>query len=335
MDRQLIKKIVSVSGIKPGELVCVHYWGEDDQREIMHEFAQAVVEMGAAPLEVQQSRKENKRRFLVAKAETYGDTYFSIFEKVHTVLDIFVYQPVILGTQIEPEQIDVYRQYMGRLFEALMGAKRFIQIRIPTIENAQESGLDPKDYIRRMEEAYNIDYKALKQECEESAKKWSKGKGVILKTKDENGRIYELVLSFMGRDWNIDVGEGDMPCGEIYIAPLEDQTNGEVYFETLYLEDMGCFKNVVLTIQNGVVVAANNEVVLDFINQASDSDKTVCELGFGFNEHVTELCGYTLLDEKMKGTFHIAIGDNTMFGGANKAMCHIDFVGKADVEMIR
>lgn len=306
MDRQLIKKIVSVSGIKPGELVCVHYWGEDDQREIMHEFAQAVVEMGAAPLEVQQSRKENKRRFLVAKAETYGDTYFSIFEKVHTVLDIFVYQPVILGTQIEPEQIDVYRQYMGRLFEALMGAKRFIQIRIPTIENAQESGLDPKDYIRRMEEAYNIDYKALKQECEESAKKW-----------------------------NIDVGEGDMPCGEIYIAPLEDQTNGEVYFETLYLEDMGCFKNVVLTIQNGVVVAANNEVVLDFINQASDSDKTVCELGFGFNEHVTELCGYTLLDEKMKGTFHIAIGDNTMFGGANKAMCHIDFVGKADVEMIR
>lgn len=335
MDRQLVKKIVSGSGIKPGELVCIHYWGEDDQRDIMHEFAQAVVEMGAAPLEVQQSRKENKRRFSVANSETYGDSYFSIFEKVHTVLDIFVYQPVVLGATIEPEQMDVYRRYMSRLFQALMGAKRFIQIRIPTIENAQESGLDPEDYIRRMEEAYDIDYEALKRKCQEKIEEWSKAQGAILKTKDENGRMFELVLSFKGREWNLDAGEGDMPCGEIYIAPLEDQTNGEVYFETLYLEDMGCLKHVVLTIRSGVVVAANNEVVMDFINQLSQEDRTVCELGFGLNEHVTQLCGYTLLDEKMVGTFHIAIGDNTMFGGTNKAMCHIDFVGKADVKMIR
>lgn len=33
-----------------------------------------------------------------------------------------------------------------------------------------------------------------------------------------------------------------------------------------------------------------------------------CELGFGMNPNVTDLCGYTILDEKMCDTFHIAVG---------------------------
>lgn len=52
------------------------------------------------------------------------------------------------------------------------------------------------------------------------------------------------------------------------------------------------------------------------------------------NPHVTDLCGYPLLDEKMAGTFHIAVGENTMFGGENKASDHIDFVGCGKVEVI-
>ena len=61
----------------------------------------------------------------------------------------------------------------------------------------------------------------------------------------------------------------------------------------------------------------------------SEQDRTVCELGFGMNEQVNDLCGYTVLDEKMQDTFHIAIGSNVMFGGKNQANLHMDFVGKA------
>ena len=49
------------------------------------------------------------------------------------------------------------------------------------------------------------------------------------------------------------------------------------------------------------------------------------------NPNVTELCGYTPLDEKMYGTFHIAVGANNMFGGTNAASDHIDFVGHGSV----
>ena len=46
------------------------------------------------------------------------------------------------------------------------------------------------------------------------------------------------------------------------------------------------------------------------------------------NENITEPCGYAVLDEKMKDSFHIAIGNNTMFCGKNNAQLHIDLVGK-------
>ena len=57
----------------------------------------------------------------------------------------------------------------------------------------------------------------------------------------------------------------------------------------------------------------------------------VCEFGIGINEGINELTGYELLDEKMLGTFHIAIGNNTMFGGKNDSPLHQDFVGTGRV----
>lgn len=47
-----------------------------------------------------------------------------------------------------------------------------------------------------------------------------------------------------------------------------------------------------------------------------------------------DLCGYTLLGEKMARTFHIAVGANTMFGGENRATDHGDFVGRGEVEVL-
>lgn len=57
-------------------------------------------------------------------------------------------------------------------------------------------------------------------------------------------------------------------------------------------------------------------------------------LGYELEDAQMELCGYTLLDEKMARTFHIAVGANTMFGGENRATDHGDFVGRGEVEVL-
>jgi len=60
---------------------------------------------------------------------------------------------------------------------------------------------------------------------------------------------------------------------------------------------------------------------------------TGTELGIGMNQNVKDLCGYTVLDEKMAGTFHIAVGANQMFGGHNQASNHNAFAGFGRMEV--
>ena len=84
-----------------------------------------------------------------------------MFSKFDAVLDVFAYRPVILGAEMDEDKFELYRNYMAQLFSKLMNCKRFTQIRIPTAANAEESGLSPQEYIRRMESAYDIDYPAV------------------------------------------------------------------------------------------------------------------------------------------------------------------------------
>lgn len=322
MDRKQISKIVKASGVSPSEMILIHFWGEDTEKEIANRFMAAIAEIGATPLLLQQSRSVNRDIFLAAKESCYKERYFELIKKFDAVLDVFAYQPVILGYDIEHDQFERYRQYMSRLFSALMNCKRFTQIRIPTAANAEESGLCPQDYIWRMERAYDVDYDAVYEACRQ-AKERLEGAGKVLLRTGEN---CELTFDLTGRAWHIDAGNGDLPCGEIYIAPVEDKTQGTVCFQTLYLEGVP-YEHVLLDIRDGRISGSSQPDITAFFEKQPQENRVVCELGFGMNPNVTELCGYPVLDEKMSGTFHIAVGANTMFGGTNEASDHIDFVG--------
>lgn len=322
MNSVMIHNIVRASGVTAGENVLIHFWGEDESKGVANEFVAATASLGATPVLLQQSRTVNRAIFEQAKEECYGEAYFEAFSRFDAVLDVFAYQPIVLGCELEPEQMALYRRYIAKLFYALMKAKRFTQIRIPTAANAEESGLEPDDYIQRMEAAYGIDYDMLMARCAAAKAKMEEHSRWILHT----GENCRLCFDLTEREWHVDAGDGDWPCGEIYIAPNETKTNGTVFFETLYLEDRGVFENVTLTVESGMVVSADPGEVDAFIRGLPPENRVVCELGLGMNPGVTSLCGYTVLDEKMAGSFHIALGANQMFGGKNEAKMHMDLV---------
>ncbi len=330
MDKKMIYKIVKASGVSAGELVLVHFWGEDTDKEIANTFVASVAALGATPVLLQQARSINRDIFLSAKESCFGNRYFDLFSKFDAVLDVFAYQPIILGYQISNEQMDLYRKYISQLFYKFMECKRFAQIRIPTQANAAESGLDPQDYIQRMNLAYDIDYEMVNTACKHKAECFAGVEKVAVHT----GGDCVLYLELTGRTWHIDAGEGDLPCGEIYIAPLESKTQGRVYFDTFYLNDVK-YNNVTLQILDGEVSGSSNPDITKHFAAQPRENRVVCELGIGMNPNITTLCGYTVLDEKMAGTFHIAVGANNMFGGANTASDHIDFVGYGDIEVIQ
>ena len=318
---------MKASGVTAGELVLVHFWGEDADKEIANRFVAAVAALGATPVLLQQARSINREIFLNARESCFDDRYFDLFSQFDAVLDVFAYQPIVLGCKLEEGQMELYRRYMSRLFGKLAACKRFAQIRIPTETNAAESGLEPQDYIQRMNRAYDIDYDAVRAACNRAAERFAGVARVAVRT----GNACVLNLDLTGRTWLIDAGDGDLPCGEIYIAPVETKTNGEVFFETFYLDDAK-YANVTLQITNGEVSGSSNAEIAKRFAEMPRENRIVCELGLGMNPNVTDSCGYTLLDEKMAGTFHIAVGANTMFGGANNANDHVDFVGRGEVE---
>ena len=47
MKNETISKIVKASGISAGELVLVHFWGEDADKDIANRFVAAVAALGA------------------------------------------------------------------------------------------------------------------------------------------------------------------------------------------------------------------------------------------------------------------------------------------------
>ena len=323
MTQELINKIVKATGVQKNELVLVHFWGEDEDIALMHMFSKAVAIHGASPLELQQSRTVNYTKFAAVEHEFYAEKYFALFDAIDAVIDVFCYRPVQLDQKLDPDPMAFYRNYMAQIFKRLVQTERFSQIRLPTKQNAEESNLSPSDFEARMIAAYDIDYTQMHKSAQDYVSRLQDKCELTIST--PNGHEVHFALS--GRQWHMDAGEGDMPCGEVYIAPVEARTHGEVIFKKLYAQDVGIFDNIVLSIKEGVIVHSNDEKLNDYFNKLEKAEKTVCELGFGINPNVTSTCGYTVLDEKASGTFHIAIGANCMFGGENDASNHVDFVG--------
>ena len=159
MDKKTICKIIKASGVSGGELVLVHFWGEDAERR-----PQTPSSHPLPPWEPPRSSCSRPALFS-AKESSFNERYFDLFSKFDAVLDVFAYQPVMLGYQITNEQMDIYRRYMSQLFYRLTECGRFTQIRIPTQANAAESGLDLQDYIQRMTLTYDIDFEMLHAAC--------------------------------------------------------------------------------------------------------------------------------------------------------------------------
>ena len=322
MEQRVINGIVRASGVKAGETVLVHFWGEGEALPIAHGFMQAVAAQGASPVLLHQARSVNQRMFAAAAEGCFDEKYFRMFAQVDAVLDVFAYRPVVLGAQLPETQQAHYRRYIAALFHQLMQCRRFAQIRIPTAANAEEYGMEPAEYIRRMNAAYGVDYDALNAACSAAVEKLS-GHRYALHT----GTDCTLHLALTGRTWHIDAGDGDWPCGEVYIAPVEETTAGRVYFPELDVEDVGRFEDVTLHVEAGHAVSCNIPQVQAWLDGLPPENRVVAELGLGMNPGVDSLCGCTVLDEKMAGTFHIALGANNMFGGNNAAPMHTDLVG--------
>jgi hypothetical protein len=120
---------------------------------------------------------------------------------------------------------------------------------------------------------------------------------------------------------------GNLPAGEAFVAPLEESAEGRLVVDGS-LGDIPLDGPVTLTFRRGQVVdvaGGSAAAELERRLQAEPGARSIAEFGVGTNPHA-RLRGRAMLDEKVQGTVHVAIGGNRSFGGTNDAAAHYDCV---------
>src|SRR5918912_383027 len=140
----------------------------------------------------------------------------------------------------------------------------------------------------------------------------------------------DITLGVAGRKWIPCVGEHNMPDGEFFTGPVEDSVNGEISFSFPASYGGRTVSGVRLRFDDGKVVDATAEQGEDFLHEMLDADpgaRRLGELGIGTNFGIATGTKEILLDEKIGGTVHLAIGMSyPETGGSNSSAVHWDLV---------
>lgn len=175
-----------------------------------------------------------------------------------------------------------------------------------------------------------IDWKALEKRTISLAACMDGAEKVLITA--SNGT--NLVIGIKGRKALADTGNltlpgsfGNLPAGEVYVAPVEGTTEGVMVLEwapTFKLESA-----VALEIEKGLVkrVNGNDPYAQRLVKKLGENQdfRNVAELGIGTNDKAKRPDNI-LESEKILGTIHIAFGDNSTFGGNVRTPFHQDFV---------
>ncbi len=152
----------------------------------------------------------------------------------------------------------------------------------------------------------------------------------------------DITLGIAGRTFIPCDGDNNMPDGEFFTGPVEDSVEGEVSFHLPAVIGGREVSGVRLRFEAGVIVDASADRGEEYLLKLLDTDagaRRLGELGIGTNYGIDRGTREVLLDEKIGGTVHMAVGASyPESGGVNESSVHTDLVcdlrlgGKLEVD---
>ena len=148
----------------------------------------------------------------------------------------------------------------------------------------------------------------------------------------------DITFDLDGCTWMMDTGmcqekgsSSNLPAGEMYIAPKD--ANG-IFIVDGSMSGFGILDEPLkITVRNRYVTLIEGkhaEKLVSMLDAVGEKARNIAELGIGINPEAN-LIGNVLEDEKVGGTVHIALGDNSCFGGDVIAGIHLDGIIKKPV----
>jgi aminopeptidase len=144
------------------------------------------------------------------------------------------------------------------------------------------------------------------------------------------GEDTDLRLNVGGRSWRAGDGAQNMPDGEVFTSPVEDAAEGTIRFAFPATFKGREITDVRLRFDGGRVVDSEASVGGDYLQALLDLDagaRFTGEVAFGLNYEIDRFTNNILLDEKIGGTMHVALGMGfEELGGVNRSALHLDLI---------
>jgi len=252
---------------------------------------------------------------------------------------------------VAPEKQTLRQSATGELMQRAMkrsaeGDFRWCYTLFPTSAYASEAEMSLADYEDFYYAACLADdpepLTAWKRASEETTRlaEWIEGHEEVRITAPGT----DIKLGVAGRHFIPCVGDHNMPDGEFFTGPVEDSVEGEVSFHLPAVIGGREVSGVKLRFEAGKVVDASAERGEEYLLKLLDTDegaRRLGELGIGTNYGIDRGTREVLLDEKLGGTVHMAVGASyPESGGTNESAVHTDLVcdlrlgGKLEVDGI-
>lgn len=313
--------------VKPGEKVMIAFV-EVETYPLVHAIYRSCLQAGALP-QVQFLSEELNRLVLVhgtpeqigwvPEIEAYGmewaDVYFGL-RGAHN-LDVF--------WDIPAEKLSLLRQAMGKISTLRWQKTRWCLLRVPNAALAHQAGVDEETITDMFFNACFLDWPVVSQEWRRWADDLTKGDQIRI-----IGKGTELSFSTEGRTWDVAAGHSNMPDGEIATAPVESTIDGVIYFDFPGVLGGRLVHDIRLRWEQGKLVEATSSTNQDFLRSVLNTDagaSLIGEFAIGTNPEVNYFCKDILIDEKIGGTVHIALGRAyPKVGGTNQSAIHWDII---------
>ena len=184
-----------------------------------------------------------------------------------------------------------------------------------------------------------IDYSKVKEYCERMKRVLDGAKEIRIKSTLGT----DLVVSVEGRVPIMDTGIlhskgdfGNLPAGEIFVAPVEGSANGLIFFDGSVAGVGILTEPMRVEVKDGYAVnitGGGAGQIKKLLEPVGKEAYNIAETGVGCN-FGAKIVGNILEDEKVYETVHIALGDSSTIGGNVKAGIHLDGLVKRPVFIV-
>ena len=226
---------------------------------------------------------------------------------------------------IPADRLSLSQAANGKVSAMRWAQTRWCLVRVPNADFAQQAEVDLGTVMDMFFNACLLDWPAETARYQQLARALEGADHVRIVGKDT-----DLSFSIKGRRWMIGDGKLNMPDGEMATAPLTETIDGQIYFEFPGVLGGRLVHDMRLRWKKGELVEATASTNQDFLHSILRTDagaKLIGEFAMGTNPGVNLFCKDILIDEKIGGTIHIALGRAyPECGGTNKSAIHWDII---------